>query len=101
MEQKKNYETENQKDEHKDENTVAGIYIDLGTKRSKASGIGKIKEAMEAANASVEESAKGVVNVTEMSVRLTERISDIGNEAHVNMNVADDLNEEVNKFKLE
>ncbi|MDY5576447.1 MAG: methyl-accepting chemotaxis protein [Lachnospiraceae bacterium] len=63
--------------------------------------IGKIKEAMEAANVAVEESAKGVVNVTEMSVKLTERISDIGNEAHANMNVADDLNEEVNKFKLE
>lgn len=63
--------------------------------------IERIKEAMEAVSIAVEESAKGVVNVTEMSVKLTERIGDIGGEADVNMNVADDLNSEVNKFKLE
>ena len=60
-----------------------------------------IKEAMDAVNIAVEENAKGIVNVTDMSIELTERIGNIGKEADANMNVADDLNTEVSKFKLE
>lgn len=60
-----------------------------------------IKEAMDAVNIAVEENAKGIVSVTDMSIQLTEKIGDIGKEADANMNVADDLNTEVNKFKLE
>lgn len=60
-----------------------------------------IKEAIDAVNIAVDESAKGIVNVTDMSIMLTERIGDIENEANANKNVADDLNTEVNKFKLE
>ncbi|MDD6573004.1 MAG: methyl-accepting chemotaxis protein [Thermoflexaceae bacterium] len=63
--------------------------------------IEKIKEEIVAVNIAVEENAKGIVNVTDMSIQLTERISEIGKEADANMNVADDLNAEVNKFKLE
>lgn len=63
--------------------------------------IEKVKEAMEAVNVAVEESAKGIVNVTDMSVRLTQRIGEISGEADNNMNIADDLNAEVGKFKLE
>lgn len=59
-----------------------------------------IKEAMEAANFAVEESARGVVNVTEMSLEITEGIAEIGNEADNNRKVADELDKEVNKFKL-
>ena len=60
-----------------------------------------IKEEIDAVNIAVEESANGIVNVTDMSISLTERIVEIGKEADANMNVADDLNTEVNKFKLE
>lgn len=60
-----------------------------------------IKEAIAAVNIAVEESAKGVTNVTEMSVDLTASVGDIGNEANSNMDIANQLNLEVNKFKLE
>ncbi len=63
--------------------------------------IDNIKEAISDVNAAVEESAKGVENVTEVSVNLTANVSDIGNEANSNMDIADQLNQEVHKFKLE
>ncbi len=59
-----------------------------------------IKEAVEAINIAVEESAKGVTNVTELSVDLTTAVAGVGNEAESNKNIADSLAEEVNKFKL-
>lgn len=62
--------------------------------------IDQIKEAVSAVSIAVEESAKGVTNVTEMSVDLTSRVSDIGHEGNSNMDVAGRLNTEVNKFKL-
>lgn len=61
----------------------------------------QIKDAVEAVNIAVEESAEGVTSVTEMSVQLTNRMSDIGNEASSNMDVSEQLSVEVNKFKLE
>lgn len=60
-----------------------------------------IRAAVEAVNAAVEESTKGVTNVTEMSVHLTASVGDIGNEANSNIDIANCLNTEVNKFKLE
>ncbi len=63
--------------------------------------IDEIKEAISAVSIAVEESAKGVTNVTEMSVDLTASVGDIGHEANSNMNVADQLSSEVGKFKLE
>ena len=63
--------------------------------------IDQIKESVSAVSIAVSESAKGVTNVTEVSVDLTARIGHIGNEAHNNLNVAGQLNEEVNKFKLQ
>lgn len=63
--------------------------------------IDNIKEAIEAVNIAVEESTKGVANVTEMSVNLTASVSDIGNVANSNMDIANQLGIEVNKFKLE
>ena len=62
--------------------------------------IDQIREAVSAVNVAVEESAKGIENVSEMSVDLTTNVADIGNEANVNSNIANQLNEEVNKFKL-
>ena len=63
--------------------------------------IDQIKEAVSAVSIAVEESAKGVTKVTEMSVDLTTSIGDIGNEANSNMDIANQLNVEVGKFKLE
>ena len=63
--------------------------------------VDQIKEAIAAVSIAVEESAKGVTNVTEMSVDLTASVGDIEHEANSNMGIANQLNEEVNKFKLE
>ena len=63
--------------------------------------IDSIKEAMEAIDIAVEESAKGITNVTELTVDLTTAIAGVGNEADSNMTIARSLNDEVNKFKLD
>lgn len=62
--------------------------------------VDNIKEAVDAINIAVEESARGVTNVTELSVELTTEVIDVGKEAESNKNVADSLTREVNKFKL-
>lgn len=62
--------------------------------------IDNIKDAMEAIDIAVEESAKGITNVTELSVDLTTVVAGVGKEADSNRNIAGSLNEEVNKFKL-
>ncbi len=59
-----------------------------------------IRESVEDVNTAVEESAKGIVNVTEMSVELTGSVGNIQQEADGNSNVADVLSGEVGKFKL-
>lgn len=60
-----------------------------------------IKSAVEAVNIAVEESTNGINSISETSVNLTQTVSDIEAQAKANMNVADSLNDEVNKFKLE
>ena len=62
--------------------------------------IDQIREAVSAVNVAVEESAKGIENVSEMSVDITTSVADIGNEANSNSDIANQLNAEVNKFKL-
>ena len=64
------------------------------------SRIDQIKESVDAINIAVEESAKGVGNVTERSVSLSSSVGDISKEASMNMLIADQLNVEVNRFKL-
>lgn len=63
--------------------------------------VDNIKEAIEAVNIAVEESTRGVTNVAETSVNLTSSVSDIENEAGTNMEIAGQLNSEVNKFKID
>lgn len=70
------------------------------SEQAKAS-VDQIKEAISAVNIAVSESAKGVMNVTEIAMDLTGSMSDIGGEADANMNIAKQLNTEVNKFKLQ
>lgn len=60
-----------------------------------------IKESVEAVNIAVEESSAGVTSVSEKSVDLTNNVSDIGQEANSNMDIAGMLSAEVGKFKLE
>ena len=60
-----------------------------------------IKQAVEAVNIAVEESAKGIVSVSEMAVNLSNSISELSGRASNNEVIADELNAEVGKFKLE
>ncbi len=62
--------------------------------------IDDIKEAVSAVNIAVEESTNGIGNVTIISSEITEAVSEIEKQAHGNMEVATELNGQVNKFKL-
>ncbi|MBO5146312.1 MAG: methyl-accepting chemotaxis protein [Lachnospiraceae bacterium] len=64
------------------------------------SNMDNIRQVMEGVNMSVEESAKGVNRVTEMSVSITRNVSDIGEQAETNKAIADELDREVKKFRL-
>ncbi len=64
------------------------------------SNMDNIKDSIEAANIAVEESAKGISNVSQISVNLTSSVSDIQEKASGNMDIANLLNSEVNRFKL-
>ena len=63
--------------------------------------IDEIKQAVHGVNNAVEDSAKGITSVTEMSVNLKSSISDIEGKAVDNRSIAEQLNIEVAKFKLQ
>lgn len=63
--------------------------------------IENIKSVIAGVNIAVEETTRGVANVAENSVDLTTNVADIGSEAGSNMAIADELDNEVNKFKLD
>ena len=65
------------------------------------SNMDAIKDNIEAANIAVDESARGISNVSELSVSITSSVSDIQNQANGNMDIANLLNQEVNRFKLD
>lgn len=62
--------------------------------------IDSIKEAVDAVNIAVEESAKGIVGVTEMASDMTLSMESIKGEAEGNRDIAGQLETEVGKFKL-
>lgn len=62
--------------------------------------IDSIKEAMDSVNIAVEESAKGIVGVTEMASDMTTSMERIKGEAESNREIAGQLASEVGKFKL-
>ena len=62
--------------------------------------IDDIKEAISAVNIAVEESTKGIVNVTVSSSEIIESVDVINEEANANKDVAEDLDKEVGKFNL-
>lgn len=59
-----------------------------------------MKDSFQTVNTAVEDSAKGIVNVTEKTVGLSGGISSIEETANTNKQVAEQLESEVNKFKL-
>ena len=59
-----------------------------------------IKEAINAINIAVEESTKGITDVAEDAVNLANNVTNIDNESNLNFAIADNLNYEVNKFKV-
>ncbi len=63
--------------------------------------VDEIKDSISAVNIAVEENAKGVTNVTQMTVDLVNSVSGIQTEADTNKDIAGQLDDEVNKFKLE
>jgi len=65
------------------------------------SSMDAIKDNIEAANIAVDESARGISNVSQLSVSITSSVGDIQNQANGNMDIANMLNQEVNRFKLD
>ncbi len=59
-----------------------------------------IRENIREVNIAVEESAKGVVDVSDNTTELSNNIRDIEQKADVNKNVATQLEDEVSRFKL-
>ena len=64
------------------------------------SQIDQIRETIMGVTIAIEESANGIITVTETSVNLSANVHGIEQEAEENKKVADLLNDEVNKFKL-
>lgn len=62
--------------------------------------IDSIKEAVDAVNIAVSESANGIVGVTEMATDMTVSMESIKGEAEGNREIAGQLETEVGKFKL-
>lgn len=60
-----------------------------------------INQSIMAVNIAVEESAKGVCSIAERASALMENVADIHGIANTNKQIAVQLNDEVNKFKLE
>lgn len=79
-------------------NDIMGIF--RSQSEQLRSNMDNICQVMEEVTTSVEESAKSVNRVTEMSVNITENVSDIGELARINKDIAGELDMEVNKFQL-
>ena len=62
--------------------------------------IDDIREAINAVNIAVEESANGIMSVTISSTEITEAVGVIDDEANANKEIAQELDKEVGKFKL-
>ncbi len=65
------------------------------------SNMDRIRQVMESANHSVEESAYGVSRISEMSSSINDNVRDIEGLAGTNMDIANMLDIEVNKFRLQ
>lgn len=59
-----------------------------------------IKEAVDAINIAMEETAEGITNVTQSSVDLAGAMADIEEEANTNLSISNELFGEVNRFRV-
>lgn len=59
-----------------------------------------IRDSVNAVNIAIEESARGITNVSEATANITTTVDDIGMEANSNLDIANGLDTEVNRFKL-
>ena len=59
-----------------------------------------IRESISAVNIAIEENARGISSVSEATVNITTSVDDIGAEANSNLDIANGLDGEVNRFKL-
>lgn len=63
--------------------------------------IDNINEAVNAVNVAVEESTNGITHVAEDAVDLANNMNQIAEQANTSQQISNDLNVEVNKFKIE
>ena len=59
-----------------------------------------IRDAVNAVNIAIDENTRGINNVSEATVNITTSVDDIGIEANSNLDIANGLDNEVNRFKL-
>ena len=59
-----------------------------------------IRDSVNAVNIAIEESTRGITNVSEATVNITSTVDNIGVEVNTNLNIANGLDTEVNRFKL-
>lgn len=59
-----------------------------------------IRESVGSVNIAVEENSKGIQNVSQATINITSRVDNIGTEANANLDIANGLDSEVNRFKL-
>lgn len=59
-----------------------------------------IRESVNAVNVAIEENTRGINNISQATVNITTSVDDIGNEANSNLDIANGLDTEVNRFKL-
>ena len=59
-----------------------------------------MREAIDAINIAVNEMAEGVTNTTVSATDIAENLASINEEAMVNMNIAKEISDEVNKYEI-
>ena len=59
-----------------------------------------IRDSVNSVNIAIEENTRGITSVSEATVNITCSVDDIGTEANSNLNIANGLDSEVNRFKL-
>lgn len=59
-----------------------------------------IRESVSSVNIAVEENSTGIQNVSQATINISSRVDNIGLEANTNLDIANGLDSEVNRFKL-
>ncbi len=84
-----------------DINSMAVSMEDFASSSQKVQeAISSIKEAIDAINIAVEETAQGITTVTTATVDIVASMNDIGEDAQKNLDVSEELYSEVRRFKI-